>query len=68
MRYVAGGNVIRSAIAMQFMIVKEDIRCKTAQKIRFIHATKEQRFVEANIPFSKGSNHPFMGWGTARRH
>ena len=65
MRDMSGGHYTDRAAAMPLLIIEEKIGTKSAQKLGFVHATEEQRFVQTDVPFPQRANHPFMGRSTA---
>ena len=61
-----GGHHLAGFLAMAWLVIEEHIGRKGLEKGCLVQATKEQRLIEANIPFAQGANDPLMGWSRTR--
>ena len=55
------GDVLGGTITVPTLVIEEYVCVKGFEKFGFIDAAKEKRFIQFDIPFTQGPNHPFMG-------
>ena len=65
-RHVPGGDHIDSASTMSLLVIKEQVGAERLKKAGLVQAAEEQGFVQPDVPFAQGTNHPLMGRRTAR--
>ena len=59
--HMSSGCVGGGGLAVLRLVVKEHIRRKRLQKLRFAHAAEKKGFIEADVPSPQGADDPFMG-------
>ena len=60
-RHVPGGDHIDSASKMSLLVIKEQVGAERLKKAGLVQAAEEQGFVQPDVPFAQGTNHPLMG-------